>query len=108
MNHKTNRSSCGVSSLILATIVALSEKLIALAIGSSLNFKAYLTLGFFFILKVLKILKLNYINYLKEDFMKFNIKEESTKDEMKVIGTYVTYEVYFQLKNEAEENFMSL
>ena len=40
--------------------------------------------------------------------MKFKIKEESTKDEMKVIGTYVTSEVYFQLKTEAEENFMSL
>lgn len=40
--------------------------------------------------------------------MKFKIKEESIKDEMKVIGTYVTSEVYFQLKTEAEENFMSL
>lgn len=47
-------------------------------------------------------------HYLKEDFMKFKIKEETTKDEMKVIGTYVTSEVYFQLKTEAEENFMSL
>ena len=36
MNHKTNRRDCGVSSLILAAIAALSEKLIALAIGSSL------------------------------------------------------------------------
>ena len=40
--------------------------------------------------------------------MEVKIEETSSKQDMKVVGTYVNVETYNKLKAEAEENFMSI
>ena len=40
--------------------------------------------------------------------MKINIEENDSKKDMKVIGTYVNLDIYQQLKDEADTNFMSI